>query len=76
MVDGDVGSEFDGRASRYGDGCTGSSLSTDIAAEVIGGEVSHRRVVVCVLANIFVRGRLGAIVGQVFEDVWIYISIY
>jgi len=52
-----------------GDGLSIGAVSADVAAEVIGGEISDWRVVVGVGADVLVLVVLDTVHGQVFEDV-------
>jgi len=69
VVDCNIGGESYGRTGFHRDGLGVVSTGSNIAAKVVGGEVSDGTVVVGVLADIFVSGVLDAVGGQGLENV-------
>ena len=70
MVDSLVGCQGDRGTSSDGDGGgRGTTSTTNVAAKIVRGKISHGRVVVGVLADVLVLGALGTVCRQVLEDV-------
>jgi len=69
MVDCGVRCECHRRPSRHGNGLGAVSSSSHIAAEIVRGEISHRRIVVGVLSNVGIHGILDSIRSKGLEDI-------
>lgn len=71
VVDSGIGGESEGGAGFdcYG-GCVGARGTTNIADQIFGCQVCDGRVVVCVPADVGVRGILDTICSEGLEDIW------